>query len=87
MSSSNVFLDKFLELPPALLEKMELGMHVRAAAGDADGATEAFELLSLLLMRHKGPDADAGNGEDGAAGGGKIVRLEGVSSSLERICV
>lgn len=44
-------------------------MHVRAATADGEGATEAFELLSLLLTRHKGPDADAE--EDGEEGGGE----------------
>lgn len=79
-SGSNVFLDKFVELPPSLLKRMELGLHVHAAAADGEGATEAFELLSLLLTRHKGVDGGGVKEEGGEGGGaGEALGLDVVS--------
>lgn len=90
-ASSNVFLDKFLELPPALLKRMELGLHVCAAAAEhGEGASEAFELLSLLLTRHKGVEGggdDADNEEWEKAGGGargEALGLDTVSVLVAR---
>lgn len=87
-SGSNVFLDKFLELPPALLKRMNLGLHVRAATADGEGATEgAFELLSLALTRHKGPDpdedaADGDGEEEGEGATGQPLGLDVVSGCV-----
>lgn len=48
----NLFLEKFLELAEDELKKMQLSMHIRSSPDDS----EAFELLFLLLSRHKSPD-------------------------------
>jgi hypothetical protein len=50
----NLFLEKFLELNEDELKKMQLSMHIRSSDD-----TEAFELLFLLLSRHKSPDGQS----------------------------
>lgn len=67
----NLFLEKFLELNEEELKKMQLSMHIRSSDD-----SEAFELLFLLLSRHKSPDGQSEQLDlDAVSGGPRQVTI------------